>query len=233
MGYYAERLAGERLRACYQAAPPRVAQYLEAEIEHALACTRPAQLVLELGCGYGRILERIAPRVRGVVGIDTARESLRLARSLLRALPGLRLAAMDAARLGLRDRAFDLTLCLQNGISAFAVDPLALAREAVRVTRPGGAVLLSSYAARFWPERLAWFEAQAARGLIGEIDRAATGDGVIVCKDGFRATTVGPDGFARLAQQLGLAARIDEVDGSSLFCRLEVPGLEPGGDRES
>lgn len=46
---------------------------------------------------------------------------------------------------------------------------------------------------------LAWFEAQAARGRIGEIDREATADGAIAGKGGFRATTVGPAEFRRLA----------------------------------
>jgi SAM-dependent methyltransferase len=222
-GYYAERLAGERLRACYEAAPPRVRQYLEAEIAFVLGRTAPGQLVLELGCGYGRVLERLAPRVRVVVGIDSARASLRLARSLLGAGGAVRLAAMDAACLSLRDRAFDLTLCIQNGISAFAADALALVRESVRVTRPGGVVLFSSYAARFWSSRLEWFEAQAARGLMGEIDRAATREGVLVCRDGFRATTMSPEGFRRLAAALELPAQIVEVDGSSLFCEIAVP----------
>src|SRR5437870_319740 len=62
-GYYTERLAAERLRACYDLAPPRTKAYLEAEIEFVLAKTKSSMLALELGCGYGRVLERILPRV--------------------------------------------------------------------------------------------------------------------------------------------------------------------------
>jgi len=40
-GYYIERLAAERLRACYDLAPPRTKAYLEAEIEFVLAKRRP------------------------------------------------------------------------------------------------------------------------------------------------------------------------------------------------
>ena len=63
-GYYTERLAAERLRACYDLATPRTKAYLEAEIEFVLAKTTPSTLALELGCGYGRVLERLLPRVR-------------------------------------------------------------------------------------------------------------------------------------------------------------------------
>ena len=90
----------------------------------------------------------------------------------------------------------------------------------MRVTRPGGTVLFSSYSENFWDDRLEWFELQAQHGLLGEIDYAATGNGVIVCKDGFTASTVTPDQFKAHTSQLGVASEIKEVDDSSLFCIL-------------
>jgi SAM-dependent methyltransferase len=179
--------------------------------------------VLELGCGYGRVLRRLAPRVRTVAGIDTSILSLRLAVDFVGHEKPLWLAAMDATRMAFRNHTFDLTICVQNGISAFGVDRQQLIGEAVRVTRPGGGVLLSSYSERFWEERLKWFKIQAEHGLIGEIDYRATGNGIIVCHDGFRATTVNAGGFRSLTAALGLAANIVEVDGSSLFCEIALP----------
>lgn len=221
--YYARKLSADRLRACYEVASPRVRVYLEAEIEFVLRKADSSLLALELGCGYGRVLKRLLPSVRAAAGIDTSASSLRLAREFVGPGPALHLLAMDAARLGFGAGMFDLTVCIQNGICAFRVDQLALLHEAVRVTRSGGTVLFSSYAQRFWPERLAWFEAQAAQGLVGPIDYEATGNGVIVCTDGFRSGTVGAQGFADLAGALGLSARISEVDGSSLFCEIVAP----------
>ena len=75
-GYYTEKLAAERLRACYDLAPPRTKAYLDAEIEFVLARTTPSMLALELGCAYGRVLERLLPRVRVAFGIDTSLSSL-------------------------------------------------------------------------------------------------------------------------------------------------------------
>jgi hypothetical protein len=46
---------------------------------------------------------------------------------------------------------------------------------------------------------------------------------VIVCKDGFRATTADRTTFEKLAAGLGVTPRITEVDGSSLFCESVVP----------
>ena len=85
------------------------------------------------------------------------------------------------------------------GSPVFHVDRRALVGEVVRVLRPGGIALFSTYSDRFWENRLHWFERQSAAGLIGEIDRMATHDGVIVCKDGFRAGTVHEDEFVHLS----------------------------------
>jgi 2-polyprenyl-6-hydroxyphenyl methylase/3-demethylubiquinone-9 3-methyltransferase len=127
---------------------------------------------------------------------------------------------MDAADLGFCDGCFDLVACIQNGISAFNVDPERLIREALRVARPGGSVLFSSYSEKFWPERLDWFRIQSDQGLLGEIDEEATGNGVIICKDGFRATTVGPDDFLALAEKIAVDTKITEVGESSIFCEI-------------
>lgn len=222
MGYYASKLSGERLRACYGVASPRVQAYLEAEVAFIERRIPPAARILELGCGYGRVIARLASRAQRAVGIDSAPGSLALAQELFPAQPRLAWALMDAGHLGFPNGSFDLTLCIQNGISAFKLEPPALAREALRVTRPGGVALFSTYAARFWPHRLEWFEAQSGQGLLGPIDYEATGDGVIVCRDGFRATTFSPDQFAALAATVGAEAELEEVDGSSLFCTLRA-----------
>jgi hypothetical protein len=49
--YYSEKLAAEHLKKCYDIAPPRVQQYLEAEIQYVLSHIKTHDLVIELGCG--------------------------------------------------------------------------------------------------------------------------------------------------------------------------------------
>ena len=224
-GYYSKRLAAERLRKVYEIASPRARQYLDAEIDFVLQRIQPGDKLLELGCGYGRVLTRLAAAAGKVFGIDTSLASLMLA-SQAPAAGSFRLALMNAVQTGFKNSSFDVTICIQNGISAFKVDQRALLAEAVRVTRAGGKVLFSSYSESFWPHRLDWFRAQADCGLLGEIDEAATGNGVIVCKDGFTATTAGPEDFRALAADIGLAADIVTVDDSSVFCTITVPGRQ-------
>jgi len=217
---YTQTLSGERLKLCYSIAPPRVKQYLEAEIDFVLNKINPTDRVLELGCGYGRVLLSLAEKAGMAVGIDTALDSLRLHGDLCQNVPRCTVLAMDAGHLGFKDGQFDKVICMQNGISAFNLEKKELIAEALRVTRKGASVLLSSYAERFWEDRLAWFRLQAEHGLIGEIDEENTGEGLIMCKDGFKSTTVSAQNFRALASEFGLIPLVTEVDGSSLFCEL-------------
>lgn len=209
------------MRRVYDIAPPRVKQYLQAEIDFVLDHVRPGDRVLELGCGYGRVLEFLAEKAGMTVGIDTSHQSLLMARDLMKSMADrCRLVEMDASQLAFRDNVFDVIVCIQNGISAFKVDNTQLFAQAVRVVRPGGKALFSSYLEKFWGPRLEWFKIQAEHGLLGEIDYAASGNGVVVCKDGFRATTVKAHEFASLARNADAGCSITEVDESSLFCVL-------------
>jgi 2-polyprenyl-6-hydroxyphenyl methylase/3-demethylubiquinone-9 3-methyltransferase len=219
-GYYREHLSGARLERVYALASPRIRQYLHAELGHVVEIVEGKRHVLELGCGYGRALREVAPHVGRAVGCDVALLSLRHAKSFLRGMKNCDLFRMNAARSGFRSNSFDGVVCIQNGISAFGVSPLALLAEAVRVSKEGGVILFSSYSPQIWDARLEWFREQAGAGLVGEIDEHETQPGTIVCKDGFRSSTVGGARFSSLFDQLGQHAVITEVDHSSVFAQV-------------
>lgn len=224
-GYYVKKLAAMQLRKCYAIAPTRTRQYLRAELDFALSHIKPGDIILDLGCGYGRTLPELAARAGFVVGIDHSPASLKLAERLSKKIANAAVKEMDASALRFADNVFDVVVCIQNGISAFHADQKTLFAEALRVCRPGGTVLFSTYAETFWPHRLEWFRMQAAAGLLGEIDEEKTGAGSIVCKDGFTASTVSEEDFRRLAAGLPAALTLSEVDGSSLFCILKKRAL--------
>ena len=74
----ASKLGGTRLRECYDTAPARVKQYLNAEIHFVMDRLESGSAVLELGCGFGRVTLELAKVAGHVVGIDTSTESLRI-----------------------------------------------------------------------------------------------------------------------------------------------------------
>ncbi|MBC8491810.1 MAG: class I SAM-dependent methyltransferase [Candidatus Marinimicrobia bacterium] len=215
--YYDKILSGKALQRVYEIASLRVGQYLSAEIDYCISFIKQGDYVLDTGCGYGRIMKEISHLCRMTVGIDNSLISMLYGRKMFADESYIRFYQMDAGEMGFRDNSFDIVLCLQNGISAFKVDKVRLIRECVRIAKPDGKILFSTYSEKFWNERLAWFKVQADEHLIGEIDEEATGNGKIVCKDGFSASTVSPKEFHALGNESGITGEIVEVDESSLF----------------
>ncbi len=216
MNYYSQKLSGIRLKKCYDVAPPRIKQYLTAEIEYVISKINRDDHVLELGCGYGRILNQISEVCDHVVGIDIAEDNIQYAKRFLGDGP-VTLQVMDATRLAFADTFFDVVLCLQNGISAFGVNEQELIVEALRVTHSGGTVIFSSYSDKIWEERLHWFEIQALHGLVGKINYDQTKDGVISSEDGFVSTTFSQNQFQELISDLPVKSQIIEVDNASII----------------
>ena len=189
-----------------------------AEADFVKSRIKPGDRMLDLGCGYGRVMPDFLSAGAGhVSGIDSSADNIMMGMEYLAGIYNWSLTVMSADKLGFKDSVFDVTAAIQNGISAFHTDPLELIREAVRVTRSGGTVLFSTYSPKFWESRLEWFKLQADEGLLGAIDWEQTKDGVIVCKDGFRAATYSEEELRGLARALGLKGEIVEVDESSLF----------------
>ena len=216
--YYSKKLSANKLKRCYDIASPRIKQYLKAEINFVLEQIHSSDTVLELGCGYGRVLRELAKQASKIVGIDTSFESLELAKEYLQDYRNIELHQMNANSLSFKEETFDAVIAIQNGISAFKVEPEVLLRESLRITKKNCKLILSSYSENFWEERLKWFILQSEEELLGEIDYEKTGNGFIVCKDGFIATTFSKNDFQNLLQKMNLKGSIQEIDLSSIFC---------------
>ncbi len=220
--YYSELLNANKLQKCYEVAPARVMQFLKAEIEFVLKGVNHTDTVLDLGCGYGRVAIELLKKAKKVVGIDISKENIELAGKIIGNEENCEFYVMDAIDLKFSDNYFDTVICIQNGISAFKVDPLKLFEESIRVTRKGGTVLFSSYSEKFWKNRLEWFQIQSEYNLIGEIDYDLTKNGIIICKDGFKAITYSKQEFYKLASNFNVKTSIYEIDNSSIFCKMQV-----------
>jgi SAM-dependent methyltransferase len=102
--------------------------------------------VLDLACGDGTTAVPEAQLGANVLGVDIARNLVAAgnARAQSLGLGNLRFQEGDASDLGeLADDGFDLVLSMFGAM--FAPRPDAVAREMVRVTRPGGRVVMGNW----------------------------------------------------------------------------------------
>jgi ubiquinone/menaquinone biosynthesis C-methylase UbiE len=104
-------------------------------------------VVLDLGCGVGHTLRRVAPLVRSAIGADATAGMLEGARTLMtrEGIGNVTLVVTTAEALPFPDATFDGVVC-RLAAHHFADVPRAFA-EVARVLRPGGRFVLSdSYA---------------------------------------------------------------------------------------
>ena len=219
--YYAQNLNARRLWEVYETGIPEVSRYLEREISFVRERLKKTDAVLELAAGYGRIMKELAPCVRSIAGIEISCDNVRFGEEYLKNIPNAELLAMDAHNIDY-DSSFDAVLCLQNGLSAVKAEfPEAFAAKVIKALKKGGKAYFSTYHPKFWEQRLAWFQEQARKGLIGELDMERTKDGVIVCKDGFCATTHSVADLEKIGLSTNCRWQIFEVDDSSIFLVIE------------
>lgn len=214
--YYVQKLNSQSLFKVYDTNIPRVKQYLEAEIAFVRDNLTGNEKVLELGAGYGRIVKELAGNCKSIVGIDISEESVKLGKNYLKNNQNAELLVMDVNDLEFNDK-FHTILCLQNGLSAMGVTTPPLIKKIMGMAESGGKAYFSTYSQKFWEYRILWFQEQIEKGLLGELDLDKTKDGIIICKDGFKAMTHTPDDLKRIGALSGYKYQIQEVDESSLF----------------
>jgi ArsR family transcriptional regulator len=107
----------------------------------------PVTELLDIGTGTGRILELLAPRVQHGVGVDLSSAMLRVARSNIErcGLTHLQVRKGDMYRLPVESSSIDLTIV--HMVLHYSDEPLEVIREAARVLRPRGRLLLVDFAA--------------------------------------------------------------------------------------
>jgi SAM-dependent methyltransferase len=106
----------------------------------------PGMKVLDLGCGDGTTALPAARRGAEVLGVDIAANLVAAgnARAKAAGLDNLRFQEGDASNLeALEDDRFDLVLSMFGAM--FAPRPLDVAKEMVRVTRPGGRIVMGNW----------------------------------------------------------------------------------------
>jgi ArsR family transcriptional regulator len=97
-------------------------------------------IVGDLGCGTGETSAAIAPFVARVIAVDRSGDMLHAARRRLRDQPNVDIRRGELETLPIDDRALDAAILML--VLHHTPDPAAVLKEAARVLRRGGALLL-------------------------------------------------------------------------------------------
>lgn len=102
---------------------------------------QPGELILDVGCGYGRLFSLYIQRKTKIYGIDVSPRMIEEARKIFGEYENIELRVMNAESLDFRDNMFDKIICYGT------FDGLLCQNEALeemsRVLKPGKLLLLS------------------------------------------------------------------------------------------
>ena len=98
--------------------------------------------VLDIGSGDGVLAELMAPQCQQYTCVDNNHKALQAAKNRLQHLDNVQFSEADMHDLPFTDNQFDCVLLLQ--VLTYAEDPQKTIAQAVRVTKPGGRIMLAT-----------------------------------------------------------------------------------------
>ena len=120
---------------------------------------------LEVGCGFGRVLEWVPQEVH-YYGIDI---SIHYVQEAQERNPRGNWICGDATALPANDRAFDTVFCIQNTLGNMEGIETKVIAELRRVCRKGGKVILSVYAEDSFETRRLWYDRLVDVGIFRRV----------------------------------------------------------------
>jgi len=194
--------------------PEEVLDYLKAEEEYLLSKIREGSKVVDFGCGRGRILKLLLNRAELLVGVDHSRKMLNYCEELFKKHKHVRCHLSDVRSTPLRDDIFDYTLCMYATFGSFH-EPEKVLKEMIRVTKPGGKIILSVYSEDALDTVLKMYESKGIR-----VERIE--GNVIYTKEGDVARLFSKEEIRKLLARHNLNPRVRRLCPIAYICEAEV-----------
>lgn len=184
--------------------PPKLlGDFFMQDLEYAERGVRPGSDVLEVGCGFGRLIPSLARDAKSVTGIDFSDLQLSQASEEISTISNARILKMHAEALEFPDKSFDVALCMNSTLGNMPGIEREVVHEMIRVTRKGGEVVLRVFADTE-EVRQAQYENYARLGLTNVHNEGST----VVSDEGFYSRRFNEEDLKALFADSGLVPNV-------------------------
>lgn len=211
----------ERLKKCFELAPPSILYNWHEEVLAVQRCIHTQDIVLDIGCGYGRFVPEFARSAKFVIGIDPVREYIRHGREWFKDIHNCLLLDMNPESMSFAESFFTKVICIQSNRCLTSADPLIIIKESLRVLKSGHDLVITVYNEKSWDNHLAWYEIQSRLGLIGEIDYKHSRPGWLSLRDGTFIRTVTNEQCHIWANKLKVNIIIEPISDYFSLCTFQ------------
>lgn len=163
--FFSRTEQSEFITRVYLETPAVIQNFFRQESQMLQKTLSGAGRVLEVGCGFGRVLEWVPEGVR-YTGVDIARHNVTEAKARN---PRGDWICGDATALSFGDQVFDAVFCIQNTLGNMEGIETRVMAEMRRVCRKKGKVILSVYAEDSFETRRIWYDRLVDIGIFRRI----------------------------------------------------------------
>lgn len=134
--------------------PKNIRNYLKKEIDYLIKNIPFNSVLLDVGCGFGRHLKVLAPKVKKAVGIDYNDYMIRMAEKELKNFKNVKLYVENAKKMHFKDNIFDVVICMLNTFGDFGKNKIPILKEMKRVCKKNGKIIITVWSENSLSDRL-------------------------------------------------------------------------------
>lgn len=183
--------------------PKQYQDYIKQEEELIVSNIKNSDVILEAGVGTGRIIPKIAPLAKKVIGIDNVDLMIKSSTEIAKQYPNVKIVKCEIENIGnfFGKNYFDKTFCIWNTLGNVESE-VGVLKNLGKVTRDK--IFVSVYKKGTLEERKNWYETVGIK--LKKIDEAKE---IFYSESGLKSKSYSEQDLADIAEQAGL--RIVEI----------------------
>lgn len=193
--------------------PLLIREYLEKENNFLVKKIKDDISLLDVGCGFGRHLKLLAPKINSAIGIDIDKKRIRESKTYLKKYKKIGTFAVSIENFQTLGLKFDYIICMNNTFGNLYYKKLMALKKMRRLIKDDGKIIISVHSCGAIYTKMRWYK---NTGLTNVKRRG----NYIYTEEKFRSEFFAKQSLERLFKKAGLKYKILDLTQISYVCIL-------------